>query len=243
MSPKTLNARWPPCHKMREERNYTMKKTFLMPMNLQYFAEQADDQVEVPETNVEETTAEETETEEKLDSEKVVEKLQKRLASKTAAEKETKTQLEQALARIEELENAGKKGVKELSDEEKAAKEQQEKDAEIAKLKAQIKIAEATQQADEVLKDAGLTVGKDILGIVVAEDDQQTLANVKALINYTQDQRSKWEIARNTGSTPKRTPGNQQAITQEQFDAMSFAQKSALATKDPEQFKKLTGGY
>lgn len=137
-----------------------MKKTFLMPMNLQYFAEQADDQVEVPETNVEETTAEETETEEKLDSEKVVEKLQKRLASKTAAEKETKTQLEQALARIEELENAGKKGVKELSDEEKAVKEQQEKDAEIAKLKAQIKIAEATQQADEVLKDAGLTVGK-----------------------------------------------------------------------------------
>ncbi len=220
-----------------------MKKTFLMPMNLQYFAEQADDQVEVPETNVEETTAEATETEEKLDSGKVVEKLQKRLASKTAAEKETKTQLEQALARIEELENAGKKGVKELSDEEKAVKEQQEKDAEIAKLKAQIKIAEATQQADEVLKDAGLTVGKDILGIVVAEDDQQTLANVKALINYTQDQRSKWEIARNTGSTPKRTPGNQQAITQEQFDAMSFAQKSALATKDPEQFKKLTGGY
>lgn len=229
--------------KCEKERNLTMKTPFLMPMNLQYFAEQADDQVEVPETDVEETTAEETETEEKLDSEKVVEKLQKRLASKTAAEKETKTQLEQALARIEELENAGKKGVKELSDEEKAAKEQQEKDAEIAKLKAQIKIAEATQQADEVLKDAGLTVGKDILGIVVAEDDQQTLANVKALINYTQDQRSKWEIARNTGSTPKRTPGNQQAITQEQFDAMSFAQKSALATKDPEQFKKLTGGY
>ena len=221
-----------------------MKTTkFLMPMNLQYFAEEADDQVEAPETNVEETTAEETETEEKLDSEKVVEKLQKRLASKTAAEKETKSQLEQALSRIEELENAGKKGVKELSDEEKATKAQQEKDDEIAKLKSQIKIAESTQQADEVLKDAGLTVGKDILGIVVAEDDQQTLANVKALINYTQDQRSKWEIARNTGSTPKRTPGNQQAITQEQFDAMPFAQKSALATKDPEQFKKLTGGY
>lgn len=220
-----------------------MKTPFLLPMNLQFFAEPADE-TGTDETQVEETAAEETEHDEKeLDSEKVVEKLQKRLASKTAAEKETKTQLEQALARIEELENAGKKGVKELSDEEKAAKEQQEKDAEIAKLKAQIKIAESTQQADEVLKDAGLTVGKDILGIVVAEDDQQTLKNVKALINYTQDQRSKWEIARNTGSTPKRTPGNQQAITQEQFDAMPFAQKSALATKDPEQFKKLTGGY
>ncbi|OJG37603.1 capsid assembly scaffolding protein Gp46 family protein [Enterococcus dispar] len=204
---------------MREERKVVMfeNKELLMPMNLQYFAEQADDQVEAPETNVEETAAEETETEEKLDSEKVVEKLQKRLASKTAAEKETKSQLEQALSRIEELENAGKKGVKELSDEEKATKAQQEKDEEIAKLKSQIKIAESTQQADEVLKDAGLTVGKDILGIVVAEDDQQTLKNVKALINYTQDQRSKWEIARNTGSTPKKTTGKTEI---DPFDAV-----------------------
>lgn len=183
-------------------------KELLMPMKLQFFAEEtADDQVEAPETNVEETTAEETETEEKLDSEKVVEKLQKRLASKTAAEKETKTQLEQALARIEELENAGKKGVKELSDEEKATKAQQEKDDEIAKLKSQIKIAESTQQADEVLKEAGLAVGKDILALVVAEDDTQTLANVKALITYTQDQQAKWEVRRNTGTTPKKTTG------------------------------------
>lgn len=194
-----------------------MKTPFLLPMRLQFFAESADE-TETDETHTEETAAEETETDEKeLDSEKVVEKLQKRLASKTAAEKETKTQLEQALARIEELENAGKKGVKELSDEEKATKAQQEKDDDIAKLKSQIKIAESTQQADEVLKDAGLTVGKDILGIVVAEDDQQTLANVKALINYTQDQRSKWEIARNTGSTPKKTTGKTEI---DPFDAV-----------------------
>lgn len=194
-----------------------MKTPFLLPMRLQFFAESADE-TETDETHTEETAAEETETDEKeLDSEKVVEKLQKRLASKTAAEKETKTQLGQALSRIEELENAGKKGVKELSDEEKATKAQQEKEDEIAKLKSQIKIAESTQQADEVLKDAGLTVGKDILGIVVAEDDQQTLANVKALINYTQDQRSKWEVARNTGSTPKKTTGKTEI---DPFDAV-----------------------
>lgn len=184
-----------------------MKIPFLLPMKLQFFAEPTDE-TETAETHTEETAAEETETDEKeLDSEKVVEKLQKRLASKTAAEKETKTQLEQALARIEELENAGKKGVKELSDEEKAAKEQQEKDAEIAKLKAQIKIAESTQQADEVLKEAGLAVGKDVLALVVDEDDSKTLANVKALINYTQDQQKQWEVKRNTGTTPKKTPG------------------------------------
>lgn len=220
-----------------------MKKPFLMPMNLQFFAEEtADDQTTTETTETEETAAEET-TEKELDSEKVVEKLQKRLASKTAAEKETKTQLDQALARIEELENAGKKGVKTLSDEEKAIKAQEEKDAEIAKLKSQIKIAESTQQADEVLKEAGLAVGKDILALVVAEDDIQTLANVKALITYTQDQQAKWEVRRNTGTTPKRTINNQNTVTQEQFDAMPYAQKSALASSNPELFKKLTGGY
>lgn len=220
-----------------------MKKPFLMPMKLQFFAEEtADDQTTTETTETEETAAEET-TEKELDSEKVVEKLQKRLASKTAAEKETKTQLDQALARIEELENAGKKGVKTLSDEEKAVKAQEEKDAEIAKLKSQIKIAESTQQADEVLKEAGLAVGKDILALVVAEDDTQTLANVKALITYTQDQQAKWEVRRNTGTTPKRTINNQNTVTQEQFDAMPYAQKSALASSNPELFKKLTGGY
>lgn len=220
-----------------------MKKPFLMPMKLQFFAEEtADDQATTETTETEETAAEET-TEKELDSEKVVEKLQKRLASKTAAEKETKTQLDQALARIEELENAGKKGVKTLSDEEKVVKAQEEKDAEIAKLKSQIKIAESTQQADEVLKEAGLAVGKDILALVVAEDDTQTLANVKALITYTQDQQAKWEVRRNTGTTPKRTINNQNTVTQEQFDAMPYAQKSALASSNPELFKKLTGGY
>lgn len=141
------------------------------------------------------------------DVDKIVEKLQKRLDSKTKETSETKSQLEQALARIAELENAGKKGVKELSDEEKAAKAQQEKDEEIANLKAKIKIAESTQQADEVLKEAGLVVGKDMLSMLVTEDDQLTLGNVKALIQYTNEQRTAWEKARNTGATPKKTPG------------------------------------
>lgn len=177
------------------------------------------------------------------DVDKIVEKLQKRLDSKTKETSETKSQLEQALARIAELENAGKKGVKELSDEEKAAKAQQEKDEEISRLKSQIKIAESTQQADEVLKDAGLVVGKDMLSMLVDTDDRLTLANVKALINYTNEQQKQWEVKRNTGTTPKQVPKGKVTIDQQAFDAMTFAEKSQLATNDPEQFKKLTGGY
>ena len=94
-----------------------MKKSLKgLPLNLQLFAEEVS--AEQPEAEVETTEVAETteETEEKPDADKIVEKLQKRLDSKTKAEKETKTQLEQALARIEELEKGGKKSVKAQSE-------------------------------------------------------------------------------------------------------------------------------
>lgn len=225
------------------------KKLFLR-MNLQLFAEPTDpgsgpdtDPVNLVDPVDPTDPDDPNDPDDPKDVDKIVEKLQQRLKSKTKETSETKSQLEQALARIAELENAGNKGVKELSDEEKAAKAQEEKDAEISKLKAQIKIAESTQQADEVLKEAGLVVGKDILSIVVSEDDVKTLSNVKALITYTQDQQKQWEIKRNTGTTPKQVPKGKVTVDQKAFDAMTFAEKSQLATSDPEQFKKLTGGY
>lgn len=189
-----------------------LKKKLFLPINLQLFAEPAEPALAG--ADPEPTPAEPAEptepNNEPVDTDKIVEKLQKRLDSKTKSEKEAKSQLDKALERIAELENAGKKGVKELSEEEKAAKLQQEKDDEISRLKTQIKIAESTQQADDVLKEAGLVAGKEILTMIVSDDDQKTLENVKALIQYTNDQRNAWEVARNTGETPKKTPGNEE---------------------------------
>ena len=181
-----------------------MKKSLKgLPLNLQLFAEEVP--AEQPEVEVEEAEVTETEeTEEKPDADKIVEKLQKRLDSKTKAEKETKTQLEQALARIEELEKGGKKSVKEQSVEEKEAEAQKAKDDEIAKLKQQIKLAEVTQQADEVLKESGLSLGKDMLSLLVNEDEEQTYSNVKSLIAFLDNQQQQWEVKRNTGVTPKK---------------------------------------
>lgn len=173
-----------------------------LPVSLQPFAEDAP--AEQPEVEVEETKVTETEEADKPDADKIVEKLQKRLDSKTKAEKETKTQLEQALARIEELEKGGKKSVKEQSAEEKEAQAQKAKDDEIAQLKQQIKLAEVTQQADEVLKESGLALGKDMLSLLVNEDEEQTYSNVKSLISFLDTQQKQWEIKRNTGVTPKK---------------------------------------
>ena len=197
-----MRARFPNLNKKCEEKIY-MKKTLKgLPLNLQLFAEEVS--AEQPEVEVEETEVTETEEADKPDADKIVEKLQKRLDSKTKAEKETKTQLEQALARIEELEKGGKKSVKEQSAEDKEAEAQKAKDDEIAKLKQQIKLAEVTQQADEVLKESGLALGKNMLTLLVNEDEEQTYANVKSLISFLDEQQKQWEVKRNTGVTPKK---------------------------------------
>ena len=196
-----MRARFPNLNK--NARRNIMKNTLKgLPMNLQLFAEDAP--AEQPEVEVEESEVVETEETDKPDADKIVEKLQKRLDSKVKAEKETKSQLEEALSRIEELEKGGKKSVKEQSTEDKEADAQKAKDDEIAQLRQRIKLAEVTQQADEVLKESGLSIGKDMLSLLVNEDEEQTYTNVKSLISYLDEQQKQWEVKRNTGVTPKK---------------------------------------
>ncbi|MDT2557505.1 DUF4355 domain-containing protein [Lactococcus petauri] len=148
---------------------------------------------------------------EPVDPEKVIEKLQKRIGKEQADKNETKTQLEQALARIEELEKGGKKSIKEKSDEEKAADLQKEKDDEIAALKAQIKLSNITSEADEVLKESGIALKSEELALLVDVDEEKTYSNVKTFLGLLENQRIQWEKERNTGVTPKKVPGQQEA--------------------------------
>lgn len=175
-------------------------------------------------------------------TEKVLEKLKARIGKEQAEKNETKTQLEQALSRIQELEQ-GKKGVKEKSAEEKLAEAQQQKDDEIAVLRKQIKLSDMTQEADEVLKEGGLVVPKEVLGLIVSEDETKTYDNVKTLLTFLEGQQQAWETKRNTGTTPKRTGVKQGTVTTEQFNAMTYLEKTKLAAEQPENFKKITGGH
>lgn len=181
-----------------------MEQTELSPLNLQLSAEKAAD--ETSEAGSE--TGKEEQQKQSTDIDKIVEKLQKRIGKEQAEKNETKTQLEQALARIEELEKGGKKSVKEKSYEEKVVELQKAKDDEIASLKAQIKISNITSQADEVLKESGIVLSAAELGLLVDVDEEKTYSNVKTFLNLLDNQRSQWEKARNTGTTPKRVPSN-----------------------------------
>ena len=196
-----------------------MEHTELLPLNLQLFADNPNGGLGTPDPNPQgEPNPGENppgngepgsdDKDELTDNDKIVEKLQKRIGKEQAEKNETKTQLEQALSRIEELEKGGKKSVKEKSDEEKAAELQKAKDDEIASLKAQIKISNITSQADEVLKESGIALSAAELGLLVDVDEEKTYSNVKTFLNLLDNQRSQWEKARNTGTTPKRVPGN-----------------------------------
>ena len=231
-----------------------MEQTELLPLNLQLFADDPNGGLGTPDPNPQgEPNPGENppgngepgrdDKDELTDSDKIVEKLQKRIGKEQAEKNETKTQLDQALARIEELENGGKKSVKEKSDEEKAAELQKAKDDEIANLKAQIKISNITSQADEVLKESGIALSAAELGLLVDVDEEKTYSNVKTFLNLLDNQRSQWEKARNTGTTPKRVPGNVISVDKEKFDSMTYAEKAELAKSNPDEFKKLTGGY
>lgn len=196
-----------------------MEQKELLPLNLQLFADNPNGGLGTPDPNPQgEPNPGENppgngepgsdDKDELTDNDKIVEKLQKRIGKEQAEKNETKTQLEQALSRIEELEKGGKKSVKEKSDEEKAAELQKAKDDEIASLKAQIKISNITSQADEVLKESGIALSAAELGLLVDVDEEKTYSNVKTFLNLLDNQRSQWEKARNTGTTPKRVPGN-----------------------------------
>lgn len=186
----------------------------LLPLDLQLFADEVDvDETSETENNQNENVTESNEQDQEtnpVDPEKVIEKLQKRIGKEQADKNETKTQLEQALARIEELEKGGKKSIKEKSDEEKAADLQKEKDDKIAALEAQIKLSNITSEADEVLKESGIALKAEELALLVDVDEEKTFSNIKTLLGLLENQRIQWEKGRNTGVTPKKVPGQQE---------------------------------
>lgn len=139
--------------------------------------------------------------ENQIDGDKLVKKLQKRIGKEQSEKHSLQEQLDKANEKLKALQSG--KTLKEMSDEDKAKKDQDAKDKEIASLRAQIARRDNIKQTDEVFREAGLTVSDDVLGMVVADGDKQTFANVQALIKFinTVEDNVKKEYLK--GSTPR----------------------------------------
>ena len=144
--------------------------------------------------------------EKKVDSDKIVEKLKKRIGKEQASKHDLEKQLKDAQAETERIKSG--KSVKKLSDEDKAKKASDEKDAKIAELEAKLARNEAIKQTAEVFKESGLNVSDKVLDMVVANDDEKTYANVQTLIEFAQSIQSDTKKGMLKGHTPRQNGNN-----------------------------------
>ena len=139
---------------------------------------------------------------------------------------------------IEKLKSG--KSVKTLSDEDKAKKDVDEKDKEIAALKSQIARRQTLDDTDQVLRENGLVVPSDVLSFLVSDDADNTYSNVKAFIDYTETVKDSVREEFKKGRTPRVSGTTEKAVSQQDFDGMTQKERVALFHADPELFRKLT---
>ncbi|MDV7787600.1 DUF4355 domain-containing protein [Enterococcus gallinarum] len=153
-----------------------MKKRLLMPMKLQFFAEQDGGSQETTSTETTETTTDETKKEEtgKTFSR---DELAKIIAAET---KKARANWEQeAEAKKEEAKKLAK-----MNAEEKLQHELEQKEAEIAELKRGQTLNEMKSEASKMLSGAGLPQDDELLGLIVSEDAEATKKAVAVITNF-----------------------------------------------------------
>lgn len=153
-----------------------MKKRLLMPMKLQFFAEQDGGSKETTSAETTETTTDETKKEEtgKTFSR---DELAKIVAAET---KKARASWEQeAEAKKEEAKKLAK-----MNAEEKLQHELEQKEAEIAELKRGQTLNEMKSEASKMLSDAGLPQDDELLGLIVSEDAEATKKAVAVITNF-----------------------------------------------------------
>lgn len=176
----------------------------------------------------------------KVDADEIVKKLQKRIGAEQSKKNSYKEQLDNALKEIEKLKSG--KSVKTLSDEDKAKKDVDEKDKEIAALKSQIARRQTLDDTDQVLRENGLVVPSNVLNFLVSDDADNTYSNVKAFIDYTESVKDSVREEFKKGRTPRVSGTTTKAVSQQDFDGMTQKERVALFHADPELFRKLTTG-
>lgn len=176
----------------------------------------------------------------KVDADEIVKKLQKRIGAEQSKKNSYKEQLDNALKEIEKLKSG--KSVKTLSDEDKAKKDVDEKDKEIAALKSQIARRQTLDDTDQVLRENGLVVPSNVLNFLVSDDADNTYSNVKAFIDYTETVKDSVREEFKKGRTPRVSGATTKAVSQQEFDGMTQKERVALFHADPELFRKLTTG-
>lgn len=95
-----------------------------------------------------------------------------------------------------------------MNADEKAEHERKKLEGQLAEYKRQDELREMSKVASEMLKEEEVRSTDDVLKFLVSEDADQTKASVKTFVDYMKETHKLWEVERNTGTTPKRVPGD-----------------------------------
>lgn len=127
----------------------------------------------------------------------------------------------------------------EMSAEQKAQYQLEQKERELAEREQRLSVAENTAEALKVLADKGLRPA--LVRFVVAPDAETMMDNINELEKEFKAS-VKAEVERRlAGSTPKRNLPPDRAIGKEEFARMNLAQQQEIYRNNPELYKQLTG--
>lgn len=171
----------------------------LLPMKLQYFAENTDvtdtAETETPEFDAEKLTDEQLAAiKEKFGfkDDTDVDKIIKSKHSRWQKELESEKQEAEKLAKM----NA----------DEKAEHERKKLEERLAEYERKEVLSNMGREAKAMLKEKNVQVNDEVLVLLVKENADETKGNVNAFVEYIESERKRWEIERNTGTTPKTVP-------------------------------------
>ena len=88
-----------------------------------------------------------------------------------------------------------------------------------------------------MLKEAGLSVGSELLDVIASVEDDKTYANAKALINFANQVAESTRKELLKGKTPTDNVANPVKVTS--LKGMSLSDRSQLAEDDPTLYNKL----
>ena len=95
-----------------------------------------------------------------------------------------------------------------MNKDEKEEHERKKLEDRIAEYERKENLQKMSKVASEMLKEEQVRSTDDVLKFLVSEDADQTKNAVKTFVEYMKETHKLWEVERNTGTTPKKMPGN-----------------------------------
>lgn len=130
--------------------------------------------------------------------------------------------------------------LKQMNYEQKAKYEQDKANNRIKELEAELTRKGLEQEATAILQKKGIKVTSDVLSFCVKDDAEKTQQAVNTFVETIDELVNTRVTETLKGRTPKRVT-NENVLSKEEFDNLSYSQKAELFTQNPILYNELKG--